>query len=94
MGTIHDPANLTLEKNQIMKKNQLIYHHHKVMKKISQLPSRLLPKGFKEGKRLKILTPFKLLNRHPTLLAQIKTENKSNKLKNETRKISVSFASA
>ena len=39
----------------------------------------------KEGKRLKILTPDKLLTRLPILLAQIKAENNSYKLKNEIR---------
>ena len=39
----------------------------------------------KEGKGIKILTPKKLLTRLSTLLAQIKTENNSNKLKNEIR---------
>ena len=41
----------------------------------------------KEGKGLKILTPKKLLIRLPTLLAQIKAENNSYKLKNEVRQI-------
>ena len=41
----------------------------------------------KEGKRLKILTPNKLLTRLPTLLAQIKAGNNSCKLKNEIRPI-------
>ena len=37
----------------------------------------------KEGKRLKILTPNKLLTRLPLLLAQIKVGNNSDKLKNK-----------
>ena len=41
----------------------------------------------KEGKRLKILTPNKLLTRLPILLAQIKAGNNSYKLKNEIRQI-------
>ena len=41
----------------------------------------------KEGKRLKILIPNKLLTRLPILLAQIKVENNSYKLKNEIRQI-------
>ena len=41
----------------------------------------------KEGKGLKILTPKKLLITLPTLLAQIKAENNSHKLKNEVRQI-------
>ena len=40
-----------------------------------------------EGKGLKFLTLNKLLTRLPTLLAQIKAGNNSNKLKNEIRKI-------
>ena len=41
----------------------------------------------KKGKGLKILTPNNLLTSFPTLLAQIKTGNNSNKLKNEVRQI-------
>ena len=38
----------------------------------------------KEGKRLEILTPNKLLTRFPVLLTQIKAIINSRKLKNET----------
>ena len=41
----------------------------------------------KEGKRIKILTPNKLLIKLPILLAQIKAGNNSYKLKNKIRKI-------
>ena len=41
----------------------------------------------KEGKRLKILIPNKLLTRLPILLAQTKVENNWYKLKNEIRQI-------
>ena len=41
----------------------------------------------KKGKGLKILTPNNLLTSFPTLLAQIKIGNNSNKLKNEVRQI-------
>ena len=41
----------------------------------------------KEEKGLKILTPNKLLTSFPILLAQIKAENNSNKLKNEIRQV-------
>ena len=41
----------------------------------------------KEGKGLKILTPNKLLDRLPILLAQIKAGNNSYKLRNEIRQI-------
>ena len=41
----------------------------------------------KEEKKIKILTPNKLLTRLPMLLAQIKTGNNSYKLKYEIRKI-------
>ena len=41
----------------------------------------------KEEKGLKILTPNKLLTKLPILLAQIKAENNSYKLKNEIRQI-------
>ena len=41
----------------------------------------------KEGKGLKILTPYKLLTRLLILLAQIKAGNNSRKLKNEIKQI-------
>ena len=41
----------------------------------------------KEGKGIKILTPKKLLIRHPVLLAQVKAGNNSSKLKNKIRQI-------
>ena len=41
----------------------------------------------KQGKRLKILTPNKLLTRLPILLAQIKAGNNSYKSKNGIREI-------
>ena len=41
----------------------------------------------KEGRRLTILTPNKLLTKLPILLAQIKAGKNSYKLKNEIRKI-------
>ena len=41
----------------------------------------------KEGKRLKILTPNKLLTRYQILLPLIKAGNNSYKLKNEIRQI-------
>ena len=44
-------------------------------------------KEVKKWKRIKILTPNKLLTRLPTLLAQIKARKNSYKLKNEIRKI-------
>ena len=40
-----------------------------------------------EGKGLKVLTPNKLSTRLPIILAQIKAENKSYKLKSEIRLI-------
>ena len=41
----------------------------------------------KEGTKLKMLTPNKLLTRFPILLAQITAGNNSYKLKNEIRQI-------
>ena len=41
----------------------------------------------KEGKKIKILTPNKLLTRLPILQAQIKAGNNLYKLQNKTRKI-------
>ena len=40
-----------------------------------------------EGKGLKILTPNQMLSRLPTTLAQLKTGNNSEKLKNEIRQL-------
>ena len=40
-----------------------------------------------EGKGLKILTPNQLLNRSPITLAQLKTGNNLEKLKNEIRQL-------
>ena len=56
-------------------------------KKYHSVPSSPLSKSAKEGKRLKILTPNKLLTRLPILLAQIKAGNSSIKLKSEVRQI-------
>ena len=44
-------------------------------------------KEVKEGKRLKVLTPNRLLTRLPLFLVQIKAGNNSDKLKNEIRQI-------
>ena len=44
-------------------------------------------KEVKEGKRLRILSPNKLLTRLSILLAQIKAGNNLDKLKNEVRQI-------
>ena len=41
--------------------------------------------GSQSGKGLKILTPQQMFTRLPILLAQIKAENNSQKLKNEIR---------
>ena len=38
-----------------------------------------------KGQGLNILTPDEMLSRFPITLAQLKAENKSEKLKNETR---------
>ena len=43
--------------------------------------------GWSSGSGLKILTNKQMLNRLPTLLAQIQAGNNSNKLKNEIRQI-------
>ena len=56
-----------------------------IKKKIDNLPPLEGDKEAKERKWLKILTLNKLLTRLPVLLAQIKTGNNSNKLKNEMR---------
>ena len=44
-------------------------------------------KEVRKGKVIKILTPNKLLTRRPILLAQIKAENNSYKLKNQIRQM-------
>ena len=51
------------------------------------MPPLKRDKEVKEEKVWKILTPNKLLTRHPVSLAQIKAENSSYKLKNEIRQI-------
>ena len=56
-----------------------------IKKKIDNLPPLEGDKEVKERKWLKILTLNKLLTRLPVLLAQIKTGNNSNKLKNKMR---------
>ena len=56
-----------------------------IKKKIDNLPPLKGDKEAKERKWLKILTLNKLLTRLPVLLAQIKTGNNSNKLKNKMR---------
>ena len=56
-----------------------------IKKKIDNLPPLEGDKEAKERKWLKILTLNKLLTRLPVLLAQIKTGNNSNKLKNKMR---------
>ena len=56
-----------------------------IKKKIDNLPPLEGDKEAKERKWLKILTLSKLLTRLPVLLAQIKTGNNSNKLKNKMR---------
>ena len=50
-------------------------------------PRESAEEELKELKRLKIVTPNKLLTRVPILLAQIKTGTNSNKLKREMRQI-------
>ena len=52
---------------------------------LSDMPSLEGDKEMKEGKRLKILTPNKLLTRLPILSAQIKGGNNSKKSKHEIR---------
>ena len=44
-----------------------------------------------EGKGLNILTPNQMLNRLPIILAQLKTGNNLEKLKNEIRQLLYSF---
>ena len=54
---------------------------------ISNIPVLERDKKVKEGKGLKMLTQNKLLTRLPILLAQTKTDNYLDKLKNEIRQI-------
>ena len=51
------------------------------------MPPLEIDEGVKEGKGLKTLTRNKLLTRLPVLLAIIKAENSSYKIKNEIRQI-------
>ena len=54
---------------------------------LSDMPPLEGDEEVKEGKELIILTPNKLLNRLPILLAQIKAGNNSKKLNSEIRQI-------
>ena len=54
---------------------------------ISNIPVLERDKKVKEGKGLKMLTQNKLLTRLPISLAQTKTDNYLDKLKNEIRQI-------
>ena len=54
---------------------------------LSDMPRLAGDEKVKEGKRLKSLTPNKLLTRLAMLLAQIKARNNSYQLKNESRQI-------
>ena len=58
------------------------YNIVKVVKKILEIN-----KINQEGKGLKILTPNQMLSRLPITLAQLKTGNNSEKLKNEIRQL-------
>ena len=58
------------------------YNIVKVVKKILEIN-----KVNQEGKRLKILTPNQMLSRLPITLAQLKSGNNSDKLKNEKRQL-------
>ena len=51
------------------------------------LEAKRLAKEEQEGKRLKILTPNKMLKRLPIALAQVKAGNNSESLLNEIRQI-------
>ena len=54
---------------------------------IPDMPALESDEEVKEGKGLKILTPYKLLTRLPILLAKIKAGNSSYKLIDKIRKI-------
>ena len=54
----------------------------RIVEKISSFPS-----GSQSGKGLKMLTPQQMFTQLPKLLAQIKTGNNSQKLKNEIRQL-------
>ena len=58
------------------------YNVVKVVKKILDIN-----KHSQEGKGIKILTPNQMLSRLPITLAQLKTGNNSEKLKNEIRQL-------
>ena len=76
-------------KSRLIKQNWLIEKNGLIKKSVdvSGTPPLEGDEEVKEGKRLKILTPNKLLTRFPILLAQIKAGNNSYELKNETRQI-------
>ena len=88
---------MIIVRGQNMKKNQLIKNNQLKKKELTEKEesvdfSHMPPlqgdeEEVKEEKGLTILTPNKLLTRSPILLAQIKAENNSYKLKNEIIKI-------
>ena len=61
---------------------EMAYNIVKVVKKILEIN-----KHNQEGKGFKILTPNQMLSRLPITLAQLKTGNNSEKLKNEIRQL-------
>ena len=75
-----------IKKSRLIKKNRL--NKEKIVN-LSDMPSPLESdeEEIKEGKRLKILTPNKLLFRLPILLVQVIVGNNSCKLQNEIRQI-------
>ena len=100
LGNKYDPINLFFETHNYdvwFENEESVDTPRKSDKKesadLSDMPPLEGDEEVKEGKGLKILTPKKLLNRLPVLLAQIKDGNNSNKLKNEIKQI-VSFVSA
>ena len=75
-----------IKKSRLIKKNRL---NKEKNVNLSDMPPTLESdeEEIKEGKRLKILTPNKLLFRLPILLVQIIVGNNSRKLQNEIRQI-------
>ena len=90
MGLKYDPTNLILDAYNYDKwyTEESEYSTAKNdEEKLDDLPPLEDYKEVKERRGLKILTTNKLLTRLSVLLAQIKTEYNSNKLKNKIRQI-------
>ena len=76
---------LEKEIKEMSKKEIEIEKPYNIVKVVKKIPD--INKYSQEGKGIKILTPNQMLSRLPITLAQLKTGNNSEKLKNEIRQL-------